>query len=40
MTEIDDFLDGYAKIEKLFDDVTKEMLKANAVKVAKKNLKA
>ena len=40
MTEIDDFLDGYAKIEKLFDDVTKEMLKANAVKVAAKNLKA
>ncbi len=40
MTEIDDFLDGYANIEKLFDDVAKEMLKANAVKVAAKNLKA
>ena len=40
MAEIDDFLDGYAKIEKLFDDVTKEMMKANAVKVAAKNLKA
>lgn len=40
MAEIDDFLDGYAKIEKLFDDVTNEMLKANAVKVAAKNLKA
>lgn len=38
MTEIDDFLDNYDKIEKLFDDVTKEMLHANVVKVAAKNL--
>lgn len=39
--EVDNFLDDpKTDIEKLFDDVTAEMLKANAVKVATKNLKA
>lgn len=40
-TEVDNFLDNPdTDIEKLFDDVTAEMMKANAVKVATKNLKA
>lgn len=40
-TEVDNFLDNpNTDIEKIFDDVTAEMMKANAVKVATKNLKA
>ena len=39
--DVDNFLDDpKTDIEKLFDDVTAEMMKANAVKVATKNLKA
>ena len=39
--EIDDFIDDpHTDIEKLFDEVLPEMKKANAVKVAVKNLKA
>ena len=39
--DVDNFLDDpKTEIEKLFDDVTAEMMKANSVKVATKNLKA
>lgn len=40
MAEVDEFIENYGDIEKLFADVTKEMLKANVVKAAAKNLKA
>ena len=39
--DVDDFIDNYeGDLEKLFDDVIKEMSKANAIKVALKNAKA
>lgn len=38
--EVDNFIDTDADLEKLFADVQKEMLSANAVKLAVKNLKA
>lgn len=40
MNEVDEYLDNVPNIEKLFDGVTKELLKANVVKTAAKNLKA
>lgn len=36
--EVDEYVDEAKNIEKLFDEVTKELLKANVVKVAAKNL--
>ena len=39
--DVDDFIDNYEDdLEKLFDDVIKEMSQANAIKVALKNAKA
>lgn len=41
--DVDDYLDGITSVkefEKLFDDVSKEVKKANAIKVALKNMKA
>ncbi|MCT4402552.1 tail assembly chaperone [Leuconostoc suionicum] len=39
--DVDDFIDDYdGDLEKLFDDVTKEMSSANAIKVALKNAQA
>ncbi|MCT3053602.1 tail assembly chaperone [Leuconostoc mesenteroides] len=39
--DVDDFIDDYdGDLEKLFDDVTKEMSAANAIKVALKNVQA
>lgn len=39
--DVDNFIDDYdGDLEKLFDDVTKEMSAANAIKVALKNAQA
>lgn len=38
--QLDEYLDTDADIEKLFDQVTKELNESNSVKVAVKNLKA
>ncbi|WP_273709450.1 tail assembly chaperone [Leuconostoc mesenteroides] len=39
--DVDNFIDDYdGDLEKLFDDVTKEMSAANAIKVALKNVQA
>lgn len=39
--DVDDFIDEYeGDLEKLFDDVSKEMSQANAIKVALKNVRA
>lgn len=39
--DVDNFIDDYdGDLEKLFDDVTKEMSSANAIKVALKNAQA
>lgn len=39
--DVDNFIDDYdSDLEKLFDDVTKEMSAANAIKVALKNAQA
>lgn len=39
--DVDDFIDNYEEdLEKLFDNVIKEMSQANAIKVALKNAKA
>lgn len=39
--DVDDFIDDYdGDLEKLFDDVSNEMSKANAIKVALKNTRA
>lgn len=39
--DVDNFIDNYdGDLEKLFDDVTAEMSKANAMKVALKNVRA
>ncbi|WP_273715077.1 tail assembly chaperone [Leuconostoc mesenteroides] len=39
--DVDNFIDDYdGDLEKLFDDVTKEMSVANAIKVALKNVQA
>lgn len=40
VVEVDEFVENDKNIEKLFDEVTKELLKANVVKAAAKNLKA
>lgn len=38
--QVDDYLDSDADIEKLFDEVIKELNESNSVRVAVKNLKA
>lgn len=38
--QVDDYLDNDADLEKLFDEVIKELQESNSVKVAVKNLKA